>query len=75
MNPGDIVVTCTDGLIDSKSLRGEVYGKERIQRSIIENTAYSAATMAKNIYNTATDFLAKELDDDVSILIIKRLEK
>lgn len=75
LNPGDIIVTCTDGLIDSKSLRGEVYGKERIQRSIIENTAYSAATMAKNIYNTATDFLAKELDDDVSILIIKRLEK
>ncbi len=75
LSPGDIVVTCTDGLIDSKSLRGEVYGKERIQRSIIENTAYPARTIAKNIYTTAADFLAKELDDDVSVLVIKRLEK
>ncbi len=75
LSPGDIVVTCTDGLIDSKSLRGEVYGKERIQRSIIENTAYPARTIAKNIYTTAADFQAKELDDDVSVLVIKRLEK
>ena len=73
LNPGDIIVTCTDGLIDSKSLRGETYGKERIQRSITENTSYMANVMARTIYNSAADFLAKELDDDVSILVIKRL--
>lgn len=73
LNPGDVIVTCTDGLIDSKSLRGETYGKERIQRSITENTSYMANVMARTIYNSAADFLAKELDDDVSILVIKRL--
>ena len=73
LNPGDVIVTCTDGLIDSKSLRGEAYGKERIQRSITENTSYMANVMARTIYNSAADFLAKELDDDVSILVIKRL--
>ena len=73
LSPGDVIVTCTDGLIDSKSLRGEAYGKERIQRSITENTSYMANVMARTIYNSAADFLAKELDDDVSILVIKRL--
>jgi serine phosphatase RsbU (regulator of sigma subunit) len=73
LSPGDVIVTCTDGLIDSKSLRGETYGKERIQRSITENTSYMANVMARTIYNSAADFLAKELDDDVSILVIKRL--
>lgn len=75
LNPGDIVVTCTDGLIDSKSLRGEQYGKERIQKSITESTAYSAQSMAYSMYQTASSFLSKELDDDVSILVIKRLGK
>lgn len=73
LNPGDIVVTVTDGLIDSKSLRGEMYGKERIQKSITESTAYSGDVMARSMYQTASNFLSKEFDDDVSILVIKRL--
>lgn len=75
INPGDVIVTCTDGLIDSKSLRGEKYGKERIQKSITEGTAYPAQSMARLIYQTAENFLSKEFDDDVSILVVKRLAK
>lgn len=73
LSPGDIVVTCTDGLIDSKSLRGEVYGKERIQHSITDSTTSTAQVMARTMYGSALDFLAKGFDDDVSILVIKRL--
>lgn len=75
LNPGDIIITVTDGLIDSKSLRGEMYGKERIQKSITESTAFPAETMAKTMYQSAENFLSKEFDDDVSILVIKRLAK
>ncbi len=75
LNPGDIIVTCTDGLIDSKSLRGEVYGKERIQKSITESTGFPAESIANSMYQSAVNFLSKELDDDVSILVIKRLSK
>ncbi|HAC32838.1 MAG TPA: hypothetical protein DCF70_09465, partial [Treponema sp.] len=64
-----------DGLIDSKSLRGETYGKERIQKSITESTAFTADRIAKTVYQTCSNFLSKELDDDVSILVIKRLAK
>lgn len=75
LNPGDIIVACTDGIIDSRSLRGEVYGKERVQKSITESTAYTAQVMAKTLYQNASDFLAKEFDDDVSILVIKCLSR
>ena len=75
LNPGDIVVTCTDGLIDSKSLRGEIYGKERIQKSITEGTSFTASNLARSMYQTSLNFLSKGLDDDVSILVIKRLNK
>lgn len=75
LNPGDVIVTCTDGLIDSKSLRGEVYGKERIQKSITDSITYPANSVARTVYQTAETFLSKEFDDDVSILVIKRLAK
>lgn len=75
LNPGDIIVTVTDGLIDSKSLRGDVYGKERIQKSIVDCTAYGASVMTKTIYQNGQKFLSKGFDDDVSMLVIKRLSK
>ena len=42
LNPGDVIFACTDGLIESQSLRGESYGKARLQKSIMDNLSYSS---------------------------------
>ena len=73
LNPGDILFACTDGALDSKSLRGEPFGKDRLQKSIIENTMLSAQNMITTSYDTLLGFLSKELDDDVSIFTLKML--
>ena len=73
LNPGDILFACTDGVLDSKSLRGEPFGKDRLQKSIIENTMLSAQNMISNSYEALLGFLSKELDDDVSIFTLKML--
>ena len=74
LNPGDVLFACTDGMLDSKSLRGEAYGKERLQKSIIENTSLPSQGMVSSSYNTLLNFLSKELDDDVSIFTLKLLK-
>ncbi|MBQ9205382.1 MAG: serine/threonine-protein phosphatase [Treponema sp.] len=73
LNPGDILFACTDGMLDSKSLRGEAFGKDRLQKSIIENTQMNAQNMISASYNALLEFLSKELDDDVSIFTLKML--
>ena len=73
LNPGDILFACTDGMLDSKSLRGEPFGKDRLQKSIIENTQMNAQNMISSSYNALLEFLSKELDDDVSIFTLKML--
>ena len=73
LNPGDIVVACTDGLIDCRSLRGERFGRDRVQKAITENAMYDGMRMAQFIFDSLTAFLSKELDDDVSILVLKCL--
>ena len=75
LNPGDILFACTDGVLDSKSLRGEPFGKDRLQKSIIENTQMNAQNMISASYNSLLDFLSKELDDDVSIFTLKMLRQ
>lgn len=71
--PGDIVLATTQGLIETHSLRGEIFGKERIQKSLLENSRYSAEKMAKFTYDSLVQFTSKEIDDDVTILVFKYL--
>ena len=73
LSPGDMILACTDGLIESKSLRGEIFGKQRIQHSMTDNSNYPAERMAKFTYDSLVQFTSKELDEDVTIFLIKYL--
>jgi len=73
-NQGDILFACTDGLIDSRNIRGEKFGKDRIQKSIMENTSQTAAKIADLSFQAINNFTTKGLDDDVSILVLKCLK-
>ena len=71
LNSGDIILACTDGLIQSHSLRGEQFGKERVQQAILDNSTYPAQRMAQFTFDGLLKFMSKEMEDDVSILVIK----
>ncbi|MDD5930541.1 MAG: PP2C family protein-serine/threonine phosphatase [Spirochaetales bacterium] len=71
LNRGDIILACTDGLIQSHSLRGEQFGKERVQQALLENSTYPAQRMAQFTFDTLVKFMSKEMEDDVSILVLK----
>ena len=58
-------------MINSHSLRGETFGKERIKQAMLENSGYPAQRMAQFTLENLEKFVSKELEDDVSILVIK----
>ncbi len=71
---GDIILACTDGLIEAKSLRGESYGKTRVQSQIMENASYPADKMGQFIYQNLQEFSSKALEDDYTVLVIKQMD-
>jgi len=71
LNKGDIILACTDGLIQSHSLRGEQFGRDRVQQALLDNSTYPAQRMAQFTFDTLLKFMSKEMEDDVSILCIK----
>ena len=71
LNRGDIILACTDGLVQSHSLRGEQFGKERIQQCVLDNSTYPAQRMAQFTFDSLMKFMSKEMEDDVSILVLK----
>ena len=71
LNRGDIILACTDGLVQSHSLRGEQFGKERIQQALLDNSTYPAQRMAQFTFDGLMKFMSKEMEDDISILVMK----
>lgn len=71
LNRGDIIVACTDGVIQSHSLRGEQFGKERLQQAVLDNSTYPAQRMAQFTFDGLRKFMSKEMEDDVSLLVVK----
>ena len=73
LSKGDTILACTGGLINSTSLRGEIFGKERVQRLLMENMTFPANRIAQFTYDALVKFASKELSDDVSIIVMKYL--
>ena len=71
LNPGDLVFACTDGLIESQSLRGEAFGKGRIQGCILDNLNYSSNKITQFTYENMREFTAKEQEADITCLVMK----
>ena len=74
MNPGDIVLACTDGLLDSESLRGEMYGKDRVQKLILDNKTFESGRLVKFLFDDMLQFTSKDLQDDVTAVAVRMLK-
>ena len=64
---------CTDGLIETKSLRGEKFGKSRIQNEMMDNATYPADKIAQFSYEALGQFTSAQLEDDITIFMLKYL--
>ena len=71
--PGDMVFACTDGLIETKSLRGEKFGKSRIQNEMMDNSSFPADKIAQFAYESLGQFTSTQLEDDITIFMLKYL--
>lgn len=75
LNPQDILLLTTDGLVDSTNLRGERFGKDRVQRMLTDNRSYPASRIAKFMSDSLSEFVSRELEDDITVLVFKYLNK
>lgn len=72
LEPGDILASCTDGLLESLNENGVQYSAENLKKTIIKNAGVSA----KDISNKVKDDLKKycgtaQQYDDQSLLVLK----
>jgi sigma-B regulation protein RsbU (phosphoserine phosphatase) len=70
---GDTVICYTDGIIESKSEKGEFFGLEKLNSIIQENSTMSPGELSEFVIQQVNDHIGpnREADDDLSILIIR----
>lgn len=69
---GDVVVMYTDGIIEAKSAKGEMFGMVRLKKSIAKHSGKSPAKIIDALSQEVKKFAGRDLlKDDVTLLVLK----
>ena len=72
INPGDLMLLYTDGLIEARDGNGNEFGEDRLNEFLIKNNKQSAALFLENLQKEVTSF-ARHLHDDITLIAVKML--
>jgi phosphoserine phosphatase len=72
LEPGDMVVVVSDGLLEQADARGEQFGNARMERLIAERRGGDAASLVSAIHAAVDAFCGGGQADDQTVLVVKR---
>jgi phosphoserine phosphatase len=73
LEPGDLLLLTTDGAVELRDASGEMFGRERLERLVIENSTLPAGELVDLLRDRIRSFHPNEHPpDDVTILVLKR---
>jgi len=76
MEPGDVLVAFTDGLVEAENDKGEEFGEESVAAAAQKARRSSAADIFEQILVKAFSFVKRNgFKDDATLVVIKRCER
>lgn len=73
MQTGDILVLYTDGVTEAFDGSGEQYGEARLIAAVRAHSTVSADLLAKAIIDDVAEFAAGNQDDDITVVVVKKI--
>jgi serine phosphatase RsbU (regulator of sigma subunit) len=72
IEPGDVLVWYTDGVVECESIRGEQYGEKRFRAAIRQAAALDARAMRDSVLRGAQEFYgAQPRKDDITMVFAR----
>jgi serine phosphatase RsbU (regulator of sigma subunit) len=72
LNPGDVLVAYTDGIVEAQDAFGEQWGAERLLDVVDEATDQTAAQINARIWKAVDRFVAGAGQrDDMTLLVLR----
>ena len=73
LQPGDVFVLYTDGVVESRSIQGEEYGYDRLLESVSKHRHEDAPELHRSLMHDLDGFLGgvRQYDDDLTLVVLK----
>jgi len=76
MHRGEVLVLCTDGILERPDATGEFYGTGRLRDLVVAHQAESAEEILTRLFDAVTAHGdGRPWDDDATIVVVKRREE
>ncbi|HZM50602.1 MAG TPA: PP2C family protein-serine/threonine phosphatase, partial [Vicinamibacteria bacterium] len=73
LRPGDLLVMCTDGILERRAKDGTFFGEERLREVVRQNRTAGAAAILEAIFDAAETFGAgRAWEDDATVVVVLR---
>jgi sigma-B regulation protein RsbU (phosphoserine phosphatase) len=70
---GDLLVLCTDGILERRGLDGSFFGEERLRALVRERRGQDARTVLEAIFDAAEAFgEGRPWEDDATVVVVRR---
>ncbi|MEZ4687693.1 MAG: PP2C family protein-serine/threonine phosphatase [Bacteroidia bacterium] len=70
LQPGDVILLYTDGIIETRNEEGESYGFDRLEETLQQHARTNAPQLGDIILQTVREFADDQLHDDYTILVV-----
>jgi len=72
LQPGDLFLLYTDGLVEAENKAGQMFGRKRLEKFVRAHSDQTAAQLCESIYVEMRRFTKESrLDDDTTIVVAK----
>jgi sigma-B regulation protein RsbU (phosphoserine phosphatase) len=73
MQPGDVLVMCTDGILERRNPGGEFFGEQRLRAAVRGKLEAGAGEILEDVFRAATEFSRRRTwEDDATLLVVRR---
>jgi sigma-B regulation protein RsbU (phosphoserine phosphatase) len=75
LDPGDVLVMCTDGILERRDRKGDFFGEERLLQVVRQRLAASAQEILDAALLAARNHGGRRpWDDDATLVVLKRIQ-
>jgi len=75
LHPGEVLLMCTDGILERRDRAGEFFGTERLKEVVRDSESESAGAILDHVFEAARDWGgSRPWEDDATVVVVKREE-
>jgi sigma-B regulation protein RsbU (phosphoserine phosphatase) len=75
VRPGEVLVMCTDGILERRDAAGEFFGVDRLRSAVRETQAGSAQGVLERVFEASRTWGdGRPWEDDATVVVLKRNE-